>query len=61
MDVGLSMLELAVSREFGKLGIDVDPMTLSLNQLALIKAVVGSSDYGSDEKAAQIQAIIANN
>lgn len=61
MDVGLSMLELAVSREFTKLGIDVDPMSLSLNQLATIKAVVGSSDYNENEKAQQVKAIIARN
>jgi len=61
MDVGLSMLELATAREFSKLGIDVDPMTLSLNQLATIKSVLESSDYNSNDKASQVKAIIANN
>lgn len=61
MDVGLSMLELATAREFSKLGIDVNPMTLSLNQLAAIKGVLGASDYSESDKASQVKAIIANN
>lgn len=61
MDVGLSMLELATSRQFTQLGIDVDPMTLSLSQLATIKAVLESGGYNQREKATQVQAIIANN
>lgn len=61
MDVGLSMIELAASREFTKLGIDIDPMSLSLNQLAQIKSVIGSSDYTVNEKKQQVEAIIARN
>ena len=61
MDVGLSMLELATARQFTLLGIDVDPMTLNLNQLATIKAVLGSSDYNVSDKASQVKAIIAKN
>ncbi len=61
MDVGLSMLELAVSKQFSQLGIDTDPMSLSLNQLANIKAVLESSEYNQNEKAAAVKAAIARN
>lgn len=62
MDEGLSMLELSVSKEFTKLGInDVDPMSLDLNQLSLIKTVVASGDYSNNEKNKQIMTIIENN
>ena len=60
MDVALSMLELSVDRELQKYGFeDQDVMNLTLNQLATIKHVAGSSDYGSNERAKQIQAILA--
>jgi hypothetical protein len=61
IDMGLSMLELAASKEFATLGITVDPMTLSLNQLAGIKTVLASSDYNRTEKTEQIEAIVAAN
>jgi hypothetical protein len=62
MDEGLSMLELAVNKEFSQLGItDVDPMSLDLAQLSTIKGVIGSSGYNRAEKKSQIGAIIANN
>ncbi len=61
MDVGLSMLELAVSKQFSQLGIDTDPMSLSLNQLANIKGVLGSSEFNKNEKTAAIKAAIARN
>jgi hypothetical protein len=61
MDVGLSMIELAVSKQFSQLGIDTDPMSLSLNQLATIKGVLESSEYNQNEKAAQVKAVIARN
>lgn len=62
MDEGLTMLELAVDKEFSQLGIEgVDPMSLSLNQLSTIKGVIGSSGYNRSEKKSQIEAIIANN
>jgi hypothetical protein len=61
MDEGLTMLETAAKRELTQLGLtDVDVMTLNLNQLALIKTITASSDYGVNEKAKQVQAIIAN-
>ena len=61
MDEGLSMLEVAAKRELTEIGLtDVDVMTLTLNQLALITTITGSSDYGVNEKAQQVQAIIAN-
>jgi len=61
MDEGLSMLELAAERELKAIGLDdVDPMSLTLNQLALIKTITSSSDYGVNEKAKQVQAIVAN-
>ena len=62
MDEGLSMLELAVNKEFNQLGItDVDPMSLDLAQLSTIKGIISSSDYNDSEKKSQIEAIIANN
>jgi len=61
MDEGLSMLEVAAERELKAIGLDdVDPMSLTLNQLALIKTITASSDYGVNEKAKQVQAIVAN-
>lgn len=62
MDQALSMLELAAQRELRSLGItDVDPMALSLNQLAQIKSVMSSSDYNVNEKSQQIKRIVAAN
>jgi hypothetical protein len=62
MDEGLSMLEIAAQRELSKIGMgDVDPMSLTLNQLAEIKTITASSDYSVDDKERQIRAILANN
>jgi hypothetical protein len=62
MDEPLSMLEVAAQKEFDKIGIPgVDPMDLPLNQLSLIKSVMGSSDYPDNEKSKQIMAIVENN
>jgi hypothetical protein len=62
MDEPLSMLEVAAQKEFDKIGITgVDPMDLTLNQLSLIKSVMGSSDYNDNEKSKQIMAIVENN
>jgi hypothetical protein len=56
------MLEVAAQKEFDKIGITgVDPMDLTLNQLSLIKSVMGSSDYNDNEKSKQIMAIVENN
>lgn len=60
MDESLSMLELAAKRELTAIGLtDVDPMALSLNQLAQIKSVFESSDYTVNEQERQVRAIIA--
>lgn len=62
MDQALSMLEVAAQRELGSLGItDVDPMTLSLNQLSQIKSIMSSSDYNETEKARQIMQVVGRN
>ena len=59
MGTELSMLEQAVHNQFGKLGISEYQMEdLTLGQLAEIKQVVGSSDYGDNEKKNQIMQII---
>ena len=59
MDVGLSMLELAVTNELTRLGIEsTDTMELSLSQLAQIRSVFASSDYNRDDKKRQIETII---
>lgn len=61
MDVGLSMLELSVSKTLSQYGVaDVDPMSLSLTQLAEIKGIVSSSDWSKGEKEKAIKATIAN-
>jgi hypothetical protein len=61
MEVGLSMLELSVGKTLAQYGIrDVDPMSLSLGQLAEIKGIVSSSDWSKDEKEKAIKATIAN-
>jgi hypothetical protein len=61
MGEALSMLEIAADRELKAIGItDVDPMSLSLNQLAQIRSVMGSSEYNTNEKANQIRRIVAN-
>lgn len=54
-----SMLGIAAEREARELGVrGVDAEMLTLNQLALINAVAASNDYGHNEKARQIRAII---
>ncbi len=59
MDEGLSMLELAVTNELARLGIqDADAMSLSLSQLAEIRAVVSGSGYNENEKKQQIETIM---
>lgn len=59
MDVGLSMLELSVMNEFTKMGItDVDPMSLTLSQLAEIRSVVSTSGRNPAEKRQQIETIL---
>ncbi len=62
MTEGLSMLESAVATQFTMLGItDVDPMSLSLSQLAQIKSVLGSSEENVNDMKRQVEAIIARN
>ena len=58
MGQGLSMLELSASKALEMYGVEADVMTLSLSQLAEIKAIV---DTGDDMSAAKtrIQAAIA--
>lgn len=59
MDVGLSMLELAVGSEFAKIGMtDVDLMSLTLHQLSEIKAILGDNDYTNNEKADRARAVV---
>jgi hypothetical protein len=53
------MLEQAVHNQFDRLGIsDYKMEDLTLGQLAEIKQVVGSNDYGQAEKKTQIMQII---
>lgn len=59
MDVGLTMLELAVGNEFAKIGMtDVDLMALSLSQLSEIKAIFGDNDLTNSEKQERARAVI---
>lgn len=59
MGEALSMLEVSAKNELTKRGItDVDPMSLSLSQLAQIRSVMGSSDNSDSDKASQIKQIV---
>lgn len=59
MDEALSMLEISAKRELTAIGLsDVDPMSLSLSQLAQIRSVMGSSDNSESDKASQIKQIV---
>jgi len=59
MDVGLSMLELAVGSEFARVGMtDVDLQSLTLSQLSEIKAIFQDNELTNTEKAERAQAVI---
>lgn len=61
MDVGLSMLELSANTALSKYGVgDQDVMDSTLTQIAAIKAVTSSNDYGESERRQQIAVILAN-
>jgi hypothetical protein len=49
MEQGLSMLEAGVSKALSHHDIETDVMSLTLNQLAMIKEIVDGSD-GSNQK-----------
>jgi hypothetical protein len=62
MDQSLSMLEVAAQRELAKVGItDVDVMTLTLSQLAEIKAITGSTDSNGEDMARAVKQVIERN
>jgi hypothetical protein len=59
MDVGLTMLELAVGNEFSRIGMtDVDLQALTLNQLSEIKAILGDNDLTNTEKQERARAVV---
>jgi hypothetical protein len=61
MGEALSMLELSAQKELRDYGFaDTDVMSLTLTQLAEIKTISQSSDYGSNEKMRQIERILAH-
>jgi hypothetical protein len=61
MDVGLSMLELSADMALSKYGFgDQNVMDLTLTQIAAIKAVTSSGDYGDSERKQHIGVILAN-
>lgn len=61
MGEALSMLELSAEKELRDYGFaDTDVMSLTLSQLAHIKNISQSSDYGSNEKMRQIERILAH-
>ncbi|MBD3626445.1 MAG: hypothetical protein HUJ24_13965 [Rhodobacteraceae bacterium] len=54
----LSMLELAVENQLERLNVaDVDVMSLTLSQLAIIRGIVEGEDSDNDKKR-QIEAIV---
>lgn len=62
MDESLSMLELAAARELSKIGVtDVDVMTLTLSQLAEIKAITGATDSNGNDMARAVKQVIERN
>lgn len=62
MGESLSMLEISAQRELTAIGItDVDPMSLSLSQLAQIHSVMGTSSSSGNDKAQQIRQIVSTN
>ena len=61
MGEALSMLELSAQKELRDYGFsDTDVMSLTLTQLAKIKTISQSSDYGSNEKMRQIEQILVH-
>lgn len=59
MDVGLSMLELAVGNEFARIGMtDVDLQSLTLSQLSEIKAILGDNELTNTEKQERARAVV---
>ncbi|MSU91194.1 hypothetical protein GE300_16545 [Rhodobacteraceae bacterium 2CG4] len=58
MGEGLSMLELAVDNELQRLNVqDVDPMALTLSQLAIIRGIVEGDESDNDKKR-RIEAVV---
>ena len=61
MDVGLSMLELSADVALKRYGFgDQNVMDLTLTQIAAIKAVTSSNDYGDNERKQQIGVILTH-
>jgi hypothetical protein len=59
MAEGLSMLETSVKRELNTIGLgDVDPMMLTLAQLAEIQAVISEQGNSETDKRRQIMAVV---
>jgi hypothetical protein len=59
MDGALSMLESSVARHFAQLGItDVDPMALTLNQLARINSALAGSAGNSVRTRIRVMTIV---
>lgn len=59
MDGALSMLESSVARRLAQLGItDVDPMGLSLNQLARINSALAGSSGNNVRTRIRVRTIV---
>jgi hypothetical protein len=59
MEAGLSLLQSSAGRLFAQLGIDdVDPMDLTLNQLARVNAALGSSAGNSVRTRIRVETIL---
>lgn len=56
MSEGLTMLEASVAQAFERYRIDVDPRSLSLGQIAVIRSIIISSDNEGQIKG-RIEAI----
>ena len=61
MEEGIKMLETAAHRELASLGLgDIDPMSLTLDQLARIKSIAGSSADSPSVKAMAVRQVVAD-
>lgn len=58
MQQGMSMLETSVGNQLQRYGIDTDPQSLTLAQLATLHGILTGTDEGSKEQ--RIRGVIEN-
>ena len=61
MEEGIHMLETAAHRELAGLGLgNIDPMSLTLDQLARIKSIAESNDDSPSVKAMAVKQVVSD-